>query len=175
MASRAGFFGFGPGALALSLPLARCPSSPLLAKSHALSLTQSARRTRLALPCEYGFGHPRNAVLLGILRLLVRAAARHEQQLTSLEADSSYVLLMETGNYGMINMMIQAGSARSKATPRHFKRRRQPAGSRGLRSSGCTRSGTQNRRRPCHRVRTISPMPTCWLSSTAKKSIVHRV
>ena len=43
-----------------------------------------------------------------ILRTLVRAAARHEQQLTSLEADRSYVLFLETGNHGMINVLVQA-------------------------------------------------------------------
>ena len=46
--------------------------------------------------------------LRSILRVLVRAASRHEQQLTSLEADRSYVIFLETGNHGMIDMMIQA-------------------------------------------------------------------
>ncbi|CAE7395993.1 pksN [Symbiodinium pilosum] len=48
-----------------------------------------------------------------ILRTLVRAAARREQQLTSLEADRSYVLFLETGNHGMINVLAQAGASNS--------------------------------------------------------------
>ena len=50
------------------------------------------------------------ATIRRTLRTLVRAAARHEQQLTSLEADS-YVLFLETGNHGMISMLIQASQA----------------------------------------------------------------
>ncbi|CAE7336147.1 pksN [Symbiodinium pilosum] len=51
------------------------------------------------------------ATIRRTLRTLIGAAARHEQQLTSLEADRSYVLFLETGNHGMINMLIQASQA----------------------------------------------------------------
>ena len=46
-----------------------------------------------------------------ILRLLVRAASRHEQQLTSLEADRSYVFFLEVGHHGLIGMLVQASQA----------------------------------------------------------------
>eukprot|EP00439_Symbiodinium_sp_Y106_P042252 s4841_g5.t1 len=46
-----------------------------------------------------------------ILRLLVRAVSRHEQQLTSLEADRSYVFFLEVGHHGLIGMLVQASQA----------------------------------------------------------------
>ena len=46
-----------------------------------------------------------------ILRVLIKSATRHEQQLTSLEADRSFVFFMETGHHGLIGMMIQASQA----------------------------------------------------------------
>ena len=45
------------------------------------------------------------------LRTLVRAAARREQQLTSLEAERSYVLFMATGSHSTISMLTQASQA----------------------------------------------------------------
>ena len=49
-----------------------------------------------------------------ILRFLVRAASRHEQQLTSLEADRSYVFFLEVGHHGLIGMLVQASQSKRK-------------------------------------------------------------
>ncbi|CAE7290979.1 pksN [Symbiodinium microadriaticum] len=43
--------------------------------------------------------------------VLIKTATRHEQQLTSLESDRSFVFFMEKGNHGLIGMMIQASQA----------------------------------------------------------------
>ena len=43
-----------------------------------------------------------------ILRILVGAAIRHEQQLTILEADRSYTFFFETKDLGIVQMLVQA-------------------------------------------------------------------
>ena len=43
-----------------------------------------------------------------IMRILIRSAIRHEQQLTILEANTSYVLFMETNSHGIIGLLTQA-------------------------------------------------------------------
>ena len=43
-----------------------------------------------------------------IMRILIRSAIRHEQQLTILEANRSYVLFMETNSHGIIGLLTQA-------------------------------------------------------------------
>ena len=113
-----------------------------------------------------------------ILKVLIKAATRHEQQLTSLESDRSFVFFMETGNHGLISMMIQASQAwhqkyeagtvttslratlwgvllldetredRNRRPSSPDRARRRPTGSRGLCSSGHTRNGTQSRKKP---------------------------
>ena len=40
-----------------------------------------------------------------IMRILIRSAIRHEQQLTILEADRSYVFFMETNSHGIIGLL----------------------------------------------------------------------
>ena len=109
-----------------------------------------------------------------IMRILIRSAIRHEPQLTILEADRSYAFFMETNSHGIIGLLTQAstmwhqkfeeGTVRTslRATLWGAKRmhkcsrwRRQQAGQRGLRSSGYTTSGTQNRRRRYHQAATI--------------------
>ena len=108
------------------------------------------------------------------MRILIRSAIRHEPQLTILEADRSYAFFMETNSHGIIGLLTQAstmwhqkfeeGTVRTslRATLWGAKRmhkcsrwRRQQAGQRGLRSSGYTTSGTQNRRRRYHQAATI--------------------
>ena len=75
-----------------------------------------------------------------ILRFLVRAASRHEQQLTSLEADRSCVFFLEVGHHGLVGMLVQArpGTSNSRLT-----------GSRGLRSSGPIQNGMRSKRKLC--------------------------
>ena len=41
-----------------------------------------------------------------ILRLLVRAEIRHEQQMTILEADRSYIFFIETKDLGVVQMSV---------------------------------------------------------------------
>ena len=72
----------------------------------------------------------------GRLSRLVRAASRHEQQLTCLEADRSYVFFQEVGYHGLVGMLVQAlfssgrpDSTRSKTTSMLFRQQRRLTGS----------------------------------------------
>lgn len=51
------------------------------------------------------------ATIRHILKALIKAATRHEQQLTILEADRSFVFFLETGSHGLLGLLIQASQA----------------------------------------------------------------